>query len=1378
MKARLLFACLVVIQTLLSASLVLSAASWENVGPAGGTVEAIAFVPSNPNVMYAVGSAEWNKQGSSVLVRHRSTDGGNTWEQMLIPGLERYSLSDVAVDFSNPPSVYVASEAGVFKSTDGGTSWRQVSPLGSGFQVVAPHPTLPNVVYIAGGSRILRSSNGGETWTPIPIGQTDTPLVFGIRDLVFDPADPSCMYIFGFGTGFLKTVDGGQNWVSMGKIGSIDYLAIDPRNSAVLYAGTWLGPYKTTDQGVSWKPVDLLEININGPLVVDPEESGRIYAGTVDHFIYVSENGGESWKKATGPVPVDATSIRTLVAVPGTTTLWAGCAEIGLLKSTDRGESWHDADEGFPGRALVYSLAVNPYDSRVMYAGTSRGVHKSTDGGSHWVNANRGTTWSTHAHAKAIRVNPLNPDTLYAAGTGPLVTSLDAGANWKCEANLWEGGGESTYEALAVDPVRPNILYASRSQGLGKSTDGGLTWTVLVWTSGGLYIEIDPFDPNTMYANKSKSTDGGVTWTSLNVEKDPHQYFTNFAASRAERGVLYIGAPDYDYYGTKYWGAIWKSTDGGQSWTKINLMYTNVLSLAVDPVRPGVVYYGNQFGVMRSTDGGASWSKIATDYLPGDQIISLLVDPNNPDCLLAGTELTGIHRIFLTHSAPSEIFLTSPAGFERIAAGSQFTIRWFSKNGPGNVKIEFSADGGRNYSLVSASTENDGEYVWQAPSSAASEGQIRVSGVDGSLSTTNAKPFSVVPCEYAVNRRRWPFRENGEESSVMVTSLSLGGNCGWTAVSEADWITIISGAHGTSDGIVRYKVKPYTGAAPRFGTLLVAGKRITIEQVARPCSQSDYRVWPSEMRLPAEGGLYQLVSTIAQGDCQWNAGSTSDWITVTGTEEQDRTALVSINVSANEGGPRDGNLFVGYLTVRIHQASKDEAASLSNRYLMPYLKTGYDPVSKETSTTGIAFSNSGELAADGLATAYAPDGKILAVPHNPNAVAVAPKTPLAQEVQALFLEYSNKLHEGWLELRVNRRLGVFFMVGTPEQMDGSIAFTRQSRDLYFTRVLEGPSAFRGQPGTTELNVSNPNSVPITVRMTLFGCPGAASCGEITRTIPAHGMCRGSAAELFGRPEVTNGYVKVEVTDGPGAIGFALLRLPGQKALVGLNAVVPDTSDVLYSAQLATVPGIFTDVKLLNTAVVDRKLTLEAVDEQGRLVTDPFTLTLSPGQPFERDAAELFPALSGFVGTLRVRADGPGVVGEVIFGDPGLKFASGLLMQTSGFTEGLFGHVAQGELNGENLFTGLALYNPGAGTARINIQVYRGFDWKAGERDLELGPGCRTAQLINELIPSIRQQMGGYIRLRSDVPIIAQELFSNGRFLSAVPPTQQQPEEAP
>ena len=136
--------------------------------------------------------------------------------------------------------------------------------------------------------------------------------------------------------------------------------------------------------------------------------------------------------------------------------------------------------------------------------------------------------------------------------------------------------------------------------------------------------------------------------------------------------------------------------------------------------------------------------------------------------------------------------------------------------------------------------------------------------------------------------------------------------------------------------------------------------------------------------------------------------------------------------------------------------------------------------------------------------------------------------------------------------------------------------------------------------------------------------------------------------------------------------------------------------------------------------------------------------------------------------MRVDADGPGVIGDVLFGDPNrLSFAASSPLESRTFTQAVFSQVA----NGLNYFTGLAILNPNAQTASITLDVYAVSGTKTGSTVLTLGPRERASKLLSQLLPVSEGQMGGYLVLTSTVPILAQELYgdSSFNFLSAVPP---------
>ncbi|HSR66545.1 MAG TPA: hypothetical protein VLU25_01265, partial [Acidobacteriota bacterium] len=234
---------------------------------------------------------------------------------------------------------------------------------------------------------------------------------------------------------------------------------------------------------------------------------------------------------------------------------------------------------------------------------------------------------------------------------------------------------------------------------------------------------------------------------------------------------------------------------------------------------------------------------------------------------------------------------------------------------------------------------------------------------------------------------------------------------------------------------------------------------------------------------------------------------------------------------------------------------------------------------------------------------------------------------------------------------------------------------------------------------------------------------------------------------------------------------------------GINAFRPGQVDTIYSAQLANGGAggafSFTNLNLVNTSNQQVLVTIKAVDENGVLVSDPFMVNIMPNGSFQRDASDLFvlglPSNSAVrTGSIIVEANPPGLVGDVIFGDPvGFETAAAMQLQARTFSRAFFSQVA----NNESIFTGLAIFNPSLDQdAEVTIQVFDAEGSLVGEGTLMLAAQNRISQVLAQLVPEAAGQVGGYIRLESTVPIVAQELFGNNglTFLSAVPPQAETP----
>ncbi len=419
--------------------------------------------------------------------------------------------------------------------------------------------------------------------------------------------------------------------------------------------------------------------------------------------------------------------------------------------------------------------------------------------------------------------------------------------------------------------------------------------------------------------------------------------------------------------------------------------------------------------------------------------------------------------------------------------------------------------------------------------------------------------------------------------------------------------------------------------------------------------------------------------------------------------------------------------------------------------------------------TGIAFSNYSDRNASLNLTAYGSDGHRLGLPHNPASLSLAPQSQSAKLASEIFGTGASDVTGAWIEVTGdNAEVGCFFQFGGANQLDGSVGQSEPSTRFRFTRVFEGPQAFRGQAATTYLSIANPGDQPISLTMTLLA---QGQQWRSTKTLPAKGMLFDSVSRVFepGLP-VSGSFVDVEASGG--AVGFELVQLPDRGTVMGLNAVPGTGAAQAYSAQLAVSPGYFTSIKLINTDSATRQVALKATADNGADLAVPVTVTLSAGDFLERDAADVFGFASGStaIGSLIVNADGPGIIGDVIFGDPAsVNFAAALALQTKTLKEAIFSHVA----NGQSYFTGLALLNPTLISSYVTIDVYSPQGARVGglASPLQLDPGKRISKVLTELVPGTAGQMGGFVVVRSTQPLIAQEVFGDTgmMFLSAVPP---------
>ena len=300
-----------------------------------------------------------------------------------------------------------------------------------------------------------------------------------------------------------------------------------------------------------------------------------------------------------------------------------------------------------------------------FYAGTAVGIFKSTDGGATLTGVNTGLPGLP---TDGVVIDPATPATVYSTAGGGIFKSTDAGGHY---APIKTGSMGGFVLTLAIDPVTPTTLYAGMDRdGVVKSTDGGEHWAAANSGLEGSYgypvsistLAIDPTMPSTVYATTGgtylterrgafKTTDGGASWTAINVGFSSSPGVGALAIDPAGPATLYAGVntiiPDnYGYsYPTRY--DLYKSTDGGGSWTPLGT--GGGRALAIDPAIPGTVYstardysfYTSSGGVLKTTDAGASWQPVNVG-LDCSVVTALMIDPTLPATLYAGTMDNGV----------------------------------------------------------------------------------------------------------------------------------------------------------------------------------------------------------------------------------------------------------------------------------------------------------------------------------------------------------------------------------------------------------------------------------------------------------------------------------------------------------------------------------------------------------------------------------------------------------------------------------------------------------------------------------------------------------------------------------------------------------------
>ncbi len=628
----------------------------------------------------------------------------------------------VTGSYKNKNTFYFgATGGGLWKTTDGGTNWKNISDkhFGGTIGSIAVAPGDESVLYAGEGENTLRgnvsegldgiwrSNDGGRSWQHAGLKEARH-----IVRIIIDPRDPNIVWVAALGhlfgpneeRGVFKTTDGGKTWKKTlfvnNDTGCSD-LVMEPGNPSVLYAGMWhvrrtpysmesggdgSGLYKSTDGGETWKNLTAkkgLPTGVWGivAVAVAPSNTDKIYAliENAKGGLFMSEDGGESWVLNSSDNNIRQRAwYYTKVYVDPVNEDLVYCPNVEFMRSRDGGKTFKSV---YTPHGDHHDLWIDPNDGKRMIVADDGGAQISFDAADSWSTLNNQPTaqiyrvstdnsypyhilgaqqdnstirlksrtsnaagitegdWESTAGAESgyVVADPLNPDIVYGGNYGGYIARLDHKTGENRAINVWPdnpmGAGADVQKyrfqwnfPIFFSPNNPKRLYAAGNH-LFVTENQGQSWDM-----------ISP-DLTTNDKSKQASSGGPITKDNTSVE----YYCTIFTATESalEKDLLWTGSDD---------GLIYISHDAGKNWKNVTppaagkWMMWNCIE--TDPFKTGTAYFvGTKYKmddftpyIFKTEDYGNSWKLMTAGIDKMSFTRTLRADKKRPGLLYAGTE--------------------------------------------------------------------------------------------------------------------------------------------------------------------------------------------------------------------------------------------------------------------------------------------------------------------------------------------------------------------------------------------------------------------------------------------------------------------------------------------------------------------------------------------------------------------------------------------------------------------------------------------------------------------------------------------------------------------------------------------------------------------
>ena len=507
----------------------------------------------------------------------------------LLAGANRWTSSGPDVGavnrvYSSPQSAneaFVVTAAGLYKTTDGGQSWRPANeglPSSSTSNFVA---ATDRTLYVSIADRVFASDDGGEHWY-----QRGSPALLAITALAFDPVSKTLIAGTRGVAGIYVSADGGQTWkrsevhsADAALIG-IDFIVVSATAAYARVSSSWV-LLRSADAGNTWQPINVSASD----LFTDPSTSW-VYARSLDgKSLTVSKDEARTWTN----LPSRSDVFFKLVAAGTSAYVLTGS---GVFVYSDGERSWQTLTS-----IAVTDFAISSSTPRHFYVAPRRGVITGVEGAVDWVPSNTGLPGAT---ASDVDLAISEPSTAYAATDEGVFRTDDGGQNW---ASIY---ASSHSDHVAVSPATPDTAFISAGV-LLRTSDRGRTWKQVTPRSAEV-LAIAPSDPKTLYAaftsGMAKSTDGGDTWDGIGSGLDYNFYYYSGPGASS----IAVDPSNAMNALTGIDSGIFKTTTGGAPWRQVS-PEALVPALTIDPSDFSTFFAGKSTtGLLRSNDGGASWA--------------------------------------------------------------------------------------------------------------------------------------------------------------------------------------------------------------------------------------------------------------------------------------------------------------------------------------------------------------------------------------------------------------------------------------------------------------------------------------------------------------------------------------------------------------------------------------------------------------------------------------------------------------------------------------------------------------------------------------------------------------------------------------------------